>query len=933
MCNDGKAILDSIQSSQSTQSIGQMEFKQAASHILDIVYEVIKKMNCLYFIVFFLLYKYFFFKKILSNHRQLELLWVNKKQKLQNRYRILNFQQNIKQVYNWLENHGEVFLRRNQSIGKNLMRAKMLHLSHENFVKVLKNTVTNVEKLLASADDLVMNGEFEPQDVYAMTKELEQRMANFLQRVEKRKSILDLSVLFHTHVVELDNWFNELKLHWTALNLNDINQNTANLEVIVSCIDLLEKHLEILNEQKSVTSDAVDKTVMEGDTLLEYLKEVSGKINNNNESTASDNNNSQNKQQQYSNSYMHLDGIVTTVKSRYSDIDTLLSNIKLKLESNLQIKFFEKDSIEASHNLEQWAEELKYLNENENEERTAESAESWLHSQIQTANQMQVLVFELLQRGSDLIQHLEKTESQSNLAIDSNPSTPAHVDENEGEENNETSNANQHTINWVKQQNNLNNKQNNEMTLNAKQRIQSFVEYLNEREKELHELAIKQQRKLGKTLQINQLENECSQLLSYISNIEMTLFSLLKFARNLDEAEQVKKEHEMFKTNLDRVSASVTMLQTKAQRILYDKQTHPSQQNQQQKSITKFEQLINNLNSKWQMLLIYIDNRTRLIMAQINFYKYTDQVTTVLESLEHEYTREEDWYEKSKAESDPEQYLQAQLQIHNQKKQSFLKACNWARRTGETFQKYSLRNICDAKMNTAVLADIESNTKKIMDDIHNREERTIKSWTNRKNALDECFQYVIFEKSSKEALAWLNESEASYLSKFQNLSNNKDEMKKLYKEFCEFTDRLKNQQGYINLLIELSPKLLESSVRYGNNIAIWSNKVETRYKEFFNLMSKVQQAYGLQVNNQIPLTPTMSSSIASSTNSISITSNSQQPLLANNRNSQSTLNSSFESSVINNSSNLATTAPTENKNKEEMLKQNEQKQKLIKKRK
>ena len=37
-----------------------------------------------------------------------------------------------------------------------------------------------------------------------------------------------------------------------------------------------------------------------------------------------------------------------------------------------------------------------------------------------------------------------------------------------------------------------------------------------------------------------------------------------------------------------------------------------------------------------------------------------------------------------------------------------------------------------------------------MDDIHVREERTIKSWTNRKNALDECFQYVIFEKSSKE---------------------------------------------------------------------------------------------------------------------------------------------------------------------------------------
>ena len=87
------------------------------------------------------------------------------------------------------------------------------------------------------------------------------------------------------------------------------------------------------------------------------------------------------------------------------------------------------------------------------------------------------------------------------------------------------------------------------------------------------------------------------------------------------------------------------------------------------------------------------------------------KVTTVLESLEHEYSRDEDWYEKSKAEYDPEQYLQAQLQVHNQKKQSFLKACNWARRTGETFQKYSLRNIYDAKLNTNALREIEVNTK------------------------------------------------------------------------------------------------------------------------------------------------------------------------------------------------------------------------------
>jgi hypothetical protein len=421
---------------------------------------------------------------------------------------------------------------------------------------------------------------------------------------------------------------------------------------------------------------------------------------------------------------------VTSVKNRYTETDNLLNSIKTRLETILQVKLFEKDALEASQNLEHWAEELKYLNENENEDKTVESAESWLHSQIQTANQMQVLVFELLQRGSELVQNLEKNENFLPLTSLNDILLPNN--NNNGKINDTTNknsesmmlsatapvSANQHTLNWLKQQNSLNQNMSTgssfiaDNNLNVKQRIQSFIEYLNEREKELHELAIKQQRKLGQTLQINQLENECSQLLGYISNIELTLFSLLKFARNLEEAEQVKKEHEMFKTNLERISVSVNMLQTKSQRIIFDKQQqHQNQQQYQPKPVSKFEQLMGNLNSKWQMLLIYIDNRTRLIMAQINFYKYTDQVTTVLESLEHEYSREEDWYEKSKAEYDPEQFLQSQLQIHNQKKQSFLKACNWARRTSETFQKYSSRNISDAKINSNILSDIEINTK------------------------------------------------------------------------------------------------------------------------------------------------------------------------------------------------------------------------------
>ena len=94
--------------------------------------------------------------------------------------------------------------------------------------------------------------------------------------------------------------------------MNDINQsNPANIDVISHSIDLFEKHLEILNEQKSVTSDAIDKTMLEGDTLLDYLKEINPKGEPN---VAGGDTNKTEKQ---SNSYVHLEGPLNTHSSNY----------------------------------------------------------------------------------------------------------------------------------------------------------------------------------------------------------------------------------------------------------------------------------------------------------------------------------------------------------------------------------------------------------------------------------------------------------------------------------------------------------------------------------------------------------------------------------------------------------------------------------------
>lgn len=156
--------------------------------------------------------------------------------------------------------------------------------------------------------------------------------------------------------LKLDKWFNELKHQWNTANLSDLlnqsnpstNNNVVNvnIDLVSSCLENLEKHLDVLNEQKSVTLDAVEKTLDEGGALLAYLKEVNkhqqpsantDDLNNSNQDSPA-NNTANNKP----NSYAHLENILQTIRNRYSDVDKMLSAVKAKLEQHVQFKQFEK---------------------------------------------------------------------------------------------------------------------------------------------------------------------------------------------------------------------------------------------------------------------------------------------------------------------------------------------------------------------------------------------------------------------------------------------------------------------------------------------------------------------------------------------------------------------------------------------------------------
>lgn len=66
-----------------------------------------------------------------------------------------------------------------------------------------QNTYTNADKLLEAAEQLAQTGECDPEEIYQAAHQLEDRIQDFVRRVEQRKVLLDMSVAFHTHVKEV----------------------------------------------------------------------------------------------------------------------------------------------------------------------------------------------------------------------------------------------------------------------------------------------------------------------------------------------------------------------------------------------------------------------------------------------------------------------------------------------------------------------------------------------------------------------------------------------------------------------------------------------------------------------------------------------------------------------------------------------------------
>jgi len=326
------------------------DYSEGASHVLAVIHQ------------------------ILSHHRTLEAKWHQERLRLHQTLALRLFQEDVKQVLDWLKNHGEVFLRKNTGIGRNFHKARVYQTSHDNFENVAQNTYSNAQKLLAAADELARSGEADPNEIYSVARELELQVGSFAERVEQRRRRLDMAVIFYTHEKDVTAWIDKLR---TDVSTDETRLSQENLEGIERILQQYQR------DQQESSVNVCLTTISQGEALLQEMRSLEYADN--------------------TGSIAALEATLEKLNKQKVELEELWSARKFRADLILRLRYFERDARLLSVQMEMWSEELQHADLS----RDYQKAEQLIRMHNESVTEIQNATYEVVQQGQDLLQLFE----------------------------------------------------------------------------------------------------------------------------------------------------------------------------------------------------------------------------------------------------------------------------------------------------------------------------------------------------------------------------------------------------------------------------------------------------------------------------------------------------------------------------------------------